>query len=373
VTVRPSPYPGSIRRISYKELRLLIPPDTYVAPTHPVTPAEKVLKRLEGFFDSHAPTTYVLATNSTADLDLLIDPGAKAIVNLRRANDIRYLNKFFEAVHTKLSDGGHFVICVETLRLWRRRVRLKYPWGIAHLYMGVTFILKRVLPKLPLTRGLYFEITKGHNRLITRAETMGRLYSCGFEVVGMRRIDHLTFLIARKVKNPAFDMSPTYGPIVRMRRVGKDGRPMSVYKLRTMFPYSEYLQQYIYERNSLRTGGKFNADFRVTPWGAFLRRYWIDELPMLYNWIRGDLKLVGVRPLSAQYESLYPEDARELRRRSTPGMIPPFYADMPKTFDEIVESERRYLNAYHRSPWLTDVRYLFSALTNILFRGARSA
>lgn len=342
-------------------------------PTHPATPPSGVLRQLDGYFDLQSPTSYVIATNSTFDLDLFVDDDATAIVNLHRVNDIRRLNKFFEAVHDKLADGGHFVVCVQTLRFWRRSIRLRFPRVIAQAYMGVTFVLKRVLPKLRVTRGLYFAITKGKNRLLSKAETMGRLYSCGFEVVGVHHIDHLMFMVARKVKPPAFDLAPSYGPILRMRRVGQGGKLIHVYKLRTMFPYAEYLQKYIYENNSLREGGKFANDFRVTPWGAVLRRLWIDELPMLVNWAKRELKLVGVRPLSFHYESLYPEQLRAQRRRTKPGLIPPFYADMPKTFEEILESERRYLDSYERHPWWTDIRYFAKAVRNILFRGARSA
>lgn len=108
-------------------------------------------------------------------------------------------------------------------------------------------------------------------------------------------------------------------------------------------------------------GGKIAGDYRVNAAGRFLRKTWLDELPMLINWMKGDLKLVGVRPLSSHYFSLYSEELRALRIRTKPGLIPPFYADMPGTLDEIQESERRYLEQYLRSPFLTDWRYFWKA------------
>lgn len=69
----------------------------------------------------------------------------------------------------------------------------------------------------------------------------------------------------------------------------------------TMHPYSEYLQRYVFEKNSLQEGGKIKDDFRVTYWGRIMRKLWIDELPMFINFFKGDLKLVGVRPLSTHY------------------------------------------------------------------------
>ncbi len=55
-----------------------------------------------------------------------------------------------------------------------------------------------------------------------------------------------------------------------------------------------------------------------------------------------------------------------------PGLVPPFYADMPKTFDEICESERRYIQAYLKQPIKTQLVYFWKAFYNIAFKGARS-
>ena len=59
-------------------------------------------------------------------------------------------------------------------------------------------------------------------------------------------------------------------------------------------------------------------------------------------------------------------------RRTFQLVSTPFYADMPGTLDEIQESERRYLEQYLRSPFLTDWRYFWKAFRNIVFRGKRS-
>ena len=104
-----------------------------------------------------------------------------------------------------------------------------------------------------------------------------------------------------------------------------------------------------------------------------LLKFWIDEIPMFINILRGDMKLVGVRPLSAHFFSLYDSDLQKLRTQVKPGLVPPFYADMPDTIDEIMISERKYLFAYEKSPILTDLKYFFLAFKNILFKGARSS
>jgi lipopolysaccharide/colanic/teichoic acid biosynthesis glycosyltransferase len=141
-----------------------------------------------------------------------------------------------------------------------------------------------------------------------------------------------------------------------------------------MHPYSEFLQAYIYSRNSLQEGGKFKRDIRVTTLGRIMRKYWLDELPMLINLARGNMKLVGVRPLSAQYFSLYSKELQELRTKFKPGLLPPFYADMPKTLEEIEKSEMNYLLLCTKNgTFLTDIKYFFLIIRNILFRSARSA
>ncbi len=84
------------------------------------------------------------------------------------------------------------------------------------------------------------------------------------------------------------------------------------------------------------------------------------------------MKIVGVRPLSKQYFDLYRKDVRERRIKYKPGLIPPFYADMPSDLVEIQESEMKYLDSYDKHPVSTDFRYFWKSSWNILFRKARS-
>ena len=201
---------------------------------------------------------------------------------------------------------------------------------------------------------------------------LGRFYYCGFELVNKREINGSMHFILKKVKTPSTDSHPTYGPFIRLKRVGQGGKIIYIHKLRTMHPYSEYLQDYVYQTNKLQEGGKFKNDFRVTSWGKVLRAMWIDELPQLINFFKGELSLVGVRALSEHYFSLYPEEVQELRLKMKPGLMPPFYADMPTTFEEIVESEKRYIQAKMEKPFLTDWKYFWKGVWNIIFNHARS-
>ena len=129
---------------------------------------------------------------------------------------------------------------------------------------------------------------------------------------------------------------------------------------------------YIYKKHDLKDGGKFKNDFRITTFGRFARKLWLDELPMLMNLFRGEIKLVGVRPLSEQYFRLYDKELQSRRIRVKPGLIPPFYVDLPKSLEEIQKSEIKYLDAYEKRPLLTDLRYFRKAFVNIVFKKARS-
>jgi lipopolysaccharide/colanic/teichoic acid biosynthesis glycosyltransferase len=104
-----------------------------------------------------------------------------------------------------------------------------------------------------------------------------------------------------------------------------------------------------------------------------MRKLWLDEQPMWYNWLRREMKLVGLRPLSEQYFTLYPDEFRKRRINYKLGIIPPFNYDLTETIGEIVESEKKYLDAYNKYPWLKDIRYFFVALYNIIMKCAKSA
>ena len=317
-------------------------------------------------------TTLILSTSTRFNILNQRDDYYNAVINLKRVNDIRRINKFFEAVNQKLPKGGAFVCFSETTELRKKRILSKYPPIFNSIYYLLDYFLKRVFPKFPITKNIYFILTRGENRVISKAELLGRLYSCGFEVVDEEYVDNLFYVVAHKIKRPAFDLEPTYGPIIKLKRTGLGGKIIKVYKFRTMHPYAEYLQGYIFDKHNLQDGGKFKNDFRISTLGRFMRRFWIDELPMLVNLFRGELKIVGVRPLSLHYFNLYTKELQEKRIKTKPGLIPPFYVDNPKTLEEIMASEMRYLDAYEKHPYRTDIKYFFKAVYNIIFKRFRS-
>lgn len=333
----------------------------------------EVFNFLSKNIDLNIPNYSLLSTTTRFNVDKLPEKIYLKIVNLKRINDIRFINKFFESVNRKLIDGGFFIGCVETKGQRKKRLLKKYPPVLNRIYYFFDYIVKRVFPKFKLTKRIYFFLTRGENRVVSKAETFGRLYSCGFRVINEREIKGRLYYVARKTREPFYDMEPTYGPFVKLNRIGKNGKKIQVYKLRTMHPYAEYLQEYIYDKSSLQEGGKFKDDFRITTAGKFFRKFWIDEFPMFINLLRGDLKIVGVRPLSEHYFSLYDKKLQEKRIKTKPGLIPPFYVDLPKTLEEIQASEHKYLDSYFKHPLLTDWKYFWKSIWNIIFNRARSS
>ena len=313
----------------------------------------------------------ILNTSSNINIELLFDNSRELLVNMHRLNDIRKINQHLLTVYSKLEIGGLFIGNFIPLEKIKNHLRSQMPHFLYSIVLPFYFIFHRVFPKLAVTKQIYFIITRGRNRVLSKSEVLGRLAFCGYEILNEINIEDRFYFVCKKKKTVSEEESPSYGPIVRLKRIGYKGEPLYIYKLRTMYPYSEFIQGDIYEKYHLDKSGKMKGDYRITSWGKIFRKYFIDEIPQIYNWIKGDIKLVGVRALSEHYFGLYPSDLQQKRTNFKPGLIPPYYADLPKSFDEIIESERNYLNQKETSPIITDIQYFLKAMSNI-FLGARS-
>src|SRR5216684_2530554 len=119
------------------------------------------------------------------------------------------------------------------------------------------------------------------------------------------------------------------GPIIyRQTRLGKHGKPFTMFKFRTMHPradsaiHRQHLQQILQNSNVGPGEGKtlkLDSDPRITQFGHFLRRTSLDELPQLFNVLRGEMSLVGPRP-PLPYEVEEYEDWQIGRLRALPGL-----------------------------------------------------
>ncbi|HEY1276623.1 MAG TPA: sugar transferase [Thermoleophilaceae bacterium] len=173
------------------------------------------------------------------------------------------------------------------------------------------------------------------------------------------------FAIAIKLDSP--------GPVFfRQRRVGKNDRPFEVFKFRSMRDDADACKDEVAQLN-LHGGGnehgmfKIREDPRVTRVGRLLRRYSLDELPQLFNIVRGDMSLVGPRPL-IEKEDRQVEGRFRRRLGLTPGLTGLWQvngrSEIP--FDEMVSLD--YLYVTNWSMW-GDVKVLMRTFSAVLRGG----
>jgi exopolysaccharide biosynthesis polyprenyl glycosylphosphotransferase len=112
------------------------------------------------------------------------------------------------------------------------------------------------------------------------------------------------------------------GPVLfRQLRSGINGRPFTIYKFRTMVTNAEQLKHELAAMNEM-SGPVFKVtnDPRITPIGKVLRKYSLDELPQFYNVLRGEMSLVGPRPLPVDEVKRFHDLAHRRRLSVKPGL-----------------------------------------------------
>lgn len=283
-------------------------------------------------------------------------------------NNIPYLNKTLLNYYNAISNHGLIILNYITYdqaklyKLLKSNPLLKYivyPWY---------FFFTRAIPKIPIIEKVYFFCTNNKYKTISKAECWGRLHYTGFEVLGEGEYNGLNIVLARKSYTPSSNKKPSYYPVIKLRRVSLNGKIVMIYKIRSMFPYSEYIQKKIFEAERLSTIGKFINDFRITGYGHFIRKYYIDEVIQIINFLRGDIKVVGIRAMSEHFFSLYPEKYQQLYYKVKPGFLSPLPEKAIESFNDVVNLEMKYLEQYLQSPIKTDIKYFFKIIYQLLFQ-----
>ena len=162
----------------------------------------------------------------------------------------------------------------------------------------------------------------------------------------------------------------------RQMREGMSGRRIPVWKLRTMYIDGEglledWLEKHPEDREHWRRYFKLRHDPRVLPIiGPLLRRTSLDELPQLWNVLRGDMSLVGPRPLPDYHLQQFPPEFRMLRTRVLPGLTGLWQVSARSEGDVSVQEALDTYYIRNWSPWL-DLYILARTVTAVLLgRGA---
>ncbi len=160
--------------------------------------------------------------------------------------------------------------------------------------------------------------------------------------------------------------SPGASPIFVQDRVGRNGKVFRFYKLRSMIPNAEAKLDALLDQNEME-GPVFKIanDPRITKVGRLIRKTSIDELPQLWNILKGDMSIVGPRPPLPREVAQY-DDYQMQRLYITPGLtciwqIQPHRNDM--SFDEWMELDLQYIQ---KRSFLTDWKIILRTFGAVL-------
>lgn len=160
--------------------------------------------------------------------------------------------------------------------------------------------------------------------------------------------------------------SPGASPIYTQYRVGKNGRVFKFYKLRSMVPEADQMLDSLLDQNEMEGPAfKISNDPRITRVGRVIRRTCIDELPQLWNILKGDMSFVGPRPPLPREVEQY-NDFQRNRLSVVPGLTC-YWQIQPNrnslTFDKWLELDLKYIEERNVK---TDLMIIFKTVGAVL-------
>lgn len=183
-----------------------------------------------------------------------------------------------------------------------------------------------------------------------------------FSLISLIVLSPLMLLIAIII----FIDDPKGSPIFTQIRCGKDGKPFKFYKFRSMCVNAESKLETLLKDNEMDGPVfKIKNDPRITRIGRFIRKTSIDELPQLWNVLKGDMSIVGPRPALPREIQQY-NDYQRQRLYITPGLTCYWQIQPDRnslTFDEWVELDIKYIN--ERS-FITDWKIMFKTIKTVI-------
>jgi lipopolysaccharide/colanic/teichoic acid biosynthesis glycosyltransferase len=292
------------------------------------------------------------------------------LIITNRINDLFNINHSLMVCYNRLAVGGLIIVNYNSIQDTYFLLKQKYSKVLFPFIFPFHWLFYRVISKTKL-KSVQDWISRGKNKVISWVEVTGRLAYCGFDVESEERFHNKQYVIARKTKTISNNPNPSYYILIKLNRVSLYGNIIKINKVRSMYPYSEFLQKMIFEQNNMGNTGKVQDDPRITPQGKIFRKYWIDELPQFLDWLRGEIKLVGIRAMSQHFFSLYSQEYKDKYLQVKPGIISPIFDEKTDAFKDIERIEYSYLDSYLKNPLLTDWKYFWITFKHIL-SGVRS-
>lgn len=159
---------------------------------------------------------------------------------------------------------------------------------------------------------------------------------------------------------------PKGSPIFKQIRIGKNGKEFKMYKFRSMVVNAEEILKTLQDKNE-KDGPVFKMknDPRITRVGHFIRKTSIDELPQLFNILKGDMSVVGPRPALKKEVAVYTEEQRQ-RLLVRPGLTCIWQVQPHRdsiSFEDWMKMDIEYIET--RSLWL-DVKLIFKTVLVVL-------
>lgn len=284
--------------------------------------------------------------------------------NLGRIKDVQKVTDYY--------DIDEIIVCISTVTHARLLEIIETCKKTGKLVQVYSDLYELVAEKVAVDRFKDFPFVRfveAYNANLNNV--FKRLLDIVFSFIAIVLTSPLMLVIAAAIK------IDSKGPVIfKQKRLGKNGKPFMFYKFRSMYTnaddkiHREYLKNLIKNGKAAENGGKEGVykivdDPRITRVGRFIRKTSLDELPQLFNVLKGDMSLVGPRP-GLPYEFEEYEDWHKERIKVLPGITGLWQVSGRNalTFEDMIVLDLYYIE--NMSPWF-DLQIMLKTIPVLVF------
>ena len=300
-------------------------------------------------------------------LDDFLPVGSRVFAHYRNLGKIRDIQKIVQ-----FYDIDEIIVCISTVTHARLLEIIETCKKTGKLVQVYSDLYELVAQKVPVERFRDFPFVRfveAYNANLNNA--FKRLLDIIFSSIAIVIASPIMLVIAVAIK------MDSKGPVIfKQKRLGKDGKPFMFYKFRSMYTdvddkiHREYLKNLIKNGKAAENGGKEGVykivdDPRITRVGRFIRKTSLDELPQLFNVLKGDMSLVGPRP-GLPYEFEEYEEWHKERIKVLPGITGLWQVSGRNalTFEDMIVLDLYYIE--NMSPWF-DLQIMLKTIPVLVF------